>query len=65
MRRANQLQGTGPPSQDAINIDDSVKGQNNDVSRVRYRHGYRKLNSALFDPDTDSDPDADKPGMVL
>ena len=45
-----------------INFDVDVRSQNNDVprGRGRCRHRYRKLIHGLFDPDTDSDPDADK-----
>ncbi len=50
-----------------MNINGIVTSQNNDAPRRRgrYRHRYRKLINALFDPDTDSNPDADKPGMAL
>ena len=48
-------------------IDGFVKSQNNGVprGRGRYRHRYRTLIGSLFDPDTDSDPDADKADMLL
>ncbi len=48
-------------------IDAIVKSQNNPVprGRGRCRRRYRKLIRDLLDPDTDSDPDADKAGMVL
>jgi hypothetical protein len=44
----------------AMSLIQFVESENNDIPRRR----YRKLTEDLFDPDTDSDPDADKPGMV-
>ena len=44
-----------------------VKSQNSDVppGRGHCRHRYRELIDCLFDPDTDSGPDADKAEMVF